>query len=140
MPLSRLKRGLLNIWRHVYRYVNTIFRHLFTMFTDIFTTCLQMFLHHINKHVYIILEDVWRHIYTVLEDMFMLCLKACLYYIYSMCEHTLTPCTVFKNKFLFFLIHAETMFENKLGLCWAKLSSNWNWNFVLLLLRFVEVN
>ena len=25
---------------------------------------------------------------------------------------------------------------NKLRLSWAKLSSNWNWNFVLLLLRF----
>ena len=28
--------------------------------------------------------------------------------------------------------------KNKLGLSWAKLSSNWN--FVLLLLRFVELN
>ena len=29
---------------------------------------------------------------------------------------------------------------NKLGLSWAKLSSNWNWNFVLLHLRFVAFN
>ena len=29
---------------------------------------------------------------------------------------------------------------NKLGLSWAKLSSNWNWNFVLLHLRFVALN
>ena len=27
--------------------------------------------------------------------------------------------------------------KNKLGLSWAKLSSNWNWNIVLLHLRFV---
>ena len=29
---------------------------------------------------------------------------------------------------------------NKLGVSWAKLSSNWNWNFVLLHLIFVALN
>ena len=29
---------------------------------------------------------------------------------------------------------------DKLGLRWAKLSSNWSWNFVLLHLRFVALN
>ena len=46
--------------------------------------------------------------YTMLEDMFMLCLKACFYYIYSMFEHTFTPCRVLKNLVLLCLETCRT--------------------------------
>ena len=34
----------------------------------------------------------------------------------------------------------HTKGKNKLGLSWAKLSSNWNWNLVLLDLSFVALS
>ena len=37
-----------------------------------------------------------------------------------------------------FIILAESYIRNKLGLSWAKVGSNWNWNFVLLYSRFVD--
>ena len=36
-----------------------------------------------------------------------------------------------------FEVEVEAELGNKLGLSWAKLSSDWNWNFGLLLLIFV---
>ena len=37
-------------------------------------------------------------------------------------------------------IKERIILEDKLGLSWAKLSSNWNWNGVLLDLSFVALN
>ena len=36
--------------------------------------------------------------------------------------------------------HAHNTIQNKLGLYWAKLSSNWNWNLLLLYSKLVESN
>ena len=74
-----------------------VHRHVYTMFKDMFTLCLQTYLHHVYRHVYSMLENMSRHAYTMLEDRFTLCLKSSLHqvlrhvYRIAMSELMFTP-------------------------------------------------
>ena len=74
-----------------------VYRHVFTMFKDMFTLCLQTYLHNVYRHVYSMLENMSRHAYTMLEDIFTLCLKSSLHQVFrhvhriAMSELMFTP-------------------------------------------------
>ena len=60
-----------NIWRHAFKYIKT----LYTIFGDIFTSCLKAFLHHLWRNF----SHCFIHIYILFEDMFIQCLRIWFY-------------------------------------------------------------
>ena len=136
---------------------NNVWRHVSTMFKDMFTSCLQTGLHHVYTmfkdmfppNLKICLHNVKRHVCYIFEDKLKPCSKTCLHhvyiYFYTMLEHKFSPylkisfhyvvghvCNIFGDKFLHLIIRWRFLPLNFLRhdiLLWFFKSENVNYTF-----------